>query len=284
MKRETENEYRRRILRVLVHLQRHLDEATSLDELAAVACFSPYHFHRIFRGMVGESVMEHVRRLRLERAAWRLKFTSQSVTEIAFSAGYEAHEAFTRAFGEMFGVPPSRFREEHRRLSYPEAPSKVHYDEGARVGGFEARPGEASGVRIERVEPRRVIFMRHVGPYDEVGQTWRKLMAWAGACGLGGGMTLGIVHDDPDVTPPERIRYDACLTVRREVLAEGEVGVQEVAGGDYAVATHRGPYRQLSETYARLCGEWLPSSGREPAGAPAWEHYRNAPQFTAPAV
>ena len=65
----TEASYRERILRVRLHIEAHLDESISLEELAAVACFSPYHFHRIFRALVGESVMEHVRRLRLERAA-----------------------------------------------------------------------------------------------------------------------------------------------------------------------------------------------------------------------
>ena len=108
MKATTLQHYRERILKVLVHVQQNLDEATSLERLAEVAGFSPFHFHRIFRGMVGETVAEHVRRLRLERAAMRLKHTDQPVTRIAFDAGYEAHEAFTRAFGAMFGVAPSR--------------------------------------------------------------------------------------------------------------------------------------------------------------------------------
>src|SRR5205085_6955962 len=113
MHSQTERTYHERVLRVLVYIQNHLDDALALDDLAAVAHFSPYHFHRIFRGMVGESVMEHVRRLRLERAAHRLKFTDQPVTRIAFDAGYEAHEAFTRAFGAMFGTAPSQFRAAH---------------------------------------------------------------------------------------------------------------------------------------------------------------------------
>src|SRR5215469_15718852 len=83
MRKHTEQSYKERILRVLVYIQNHLDEAVSLEELAAIAHFSPYHFHRIFRGMVGESVMEHICRLRLERAAYRLKFGEQPVTRIA---------------------------------------------------------------------------------------------------------------------------------------------------------------------------------------------------------
>src|SRR5438552_3450011 len=115
MKSRTEETYKERVLRVLLYIQQHLDETIELDELARVAHFSPYHFHRLFRGMVGESVMEHVRRLRLERAAHRLKFTDQPVTRIAFEAGYETHEAFSRAFRATFEQSPSQFRESHRQ-------------------------------------------------------------------------------------------------------------------------------------------------------------------------
>jgi AraC family transcriptional regulator len=106
MKEETLRFYRERILQVLLHIQRHLDEELPLLELADVACLSPYHFHRVFRGMVGESVAEHVRRLRLERAALQLKHTRYSVARVAFDAGYESHEAFTRAFKGAFGESP----------------------------------------------------------------------------------------------------------------------------------------------------------------------------------
>jgi AraC family transcriptional regulator len=83
MRKATLQDYKRRILRVLVHIQGHLDDALELEQLAAQACFSPCHFHRVFTGMVGESIKGHVRRLRLERAANRLKLSRAPVTEIA---------------------------------------------------------------------------------------------------------------------------------------------------------------------------------------------------------
>src|SRR5262245_60251655 len=125
MRADTEHAYKERILRVLVHIQEHLDEALPLEALARVACFSPHHFHRIFGAMVGESVKEHVRRLRLERAAYRLQFSDQPVTGIALDAGYETHESFIRAFRAMFGTSPSGFRK--RQRDQPPAPSGVHY-------------------------------------------------------------------------------------------------------------------------------------------------------------
>src|SRR5215470_14455260 len=122
MRDTTIQDYQSRILKVLVHIQKSLDSPVSLEELAAIAHFSPCHFHRIFRGMVGESVKEHVRRLRLERAAHGLKLGDEPVTRIAFEAGYETHESFTRAFGAMFGESPSRFRRT-RRPPWAKAPS-----------------------------------------------------------------------------------------------------------------------------------------------------------------
>ena len=107
MKDITRKVYQQRILRVLTYIQRHLDEPLELNELAAVAYFSPFHFHRVFRGLVGESLMEHIRRLRLERAVHRLRTTGRSILDIALEAGYETHESFTRAFRSQFGLTPS---------------------------------------------------------------------------------------------------------------------------------------------------------------------------------
>jgi AraC family transcriptional regulator len=107
-------------------------------------------------------------------------------------------------------------------------------------------------------------------------------MAWAGQRGLlgPGAMMIGIVHDDPDVTPGGKIRYDAAVTVSRPVEAQGEFGVMELKGGRYAIATHRGPYDELGKVYQRLYGSWLPKSGYTPADAPGFEHYVNSPYDT----
>jgi AraC family transcriptional regulator len=278
MREGTSESYQERILRAQVHLQQHLDEPLSLEELARVACFSPYHFHRIFRGMVGESVKEHIRRLRLERAALRLKTTSESVTQLAFDAGYESHEAFTRAFGEMFGVSPSQFRE----LSSARAEDRTKAAARMKMtGAAVATPLE---VRIESLGPLRLAFVRHVGPYDQVSAAWARLIAWATVNRLFGPTTraIGVVHDDPEITPPERLRYDAAIPAPDSALAEGEIGIQEIPQTDYATTLHRGPYSELGRTYARLCGEWLPASGCEPISQPALEIYHNAPQWTRP--
>jgi AraC family transcriptional regulator len=264
--------YLQRILQVQLFIQEHLDEELSLDRLARVAHFSPYHFHRIFRGIVGEGVKEYVRRLRLDSAAVALKNTDRSIIDIALGAGYNAHESFSRAFRQMFGVSPSQFRAGQHPLTFPKELPIVSTETTARE------------VRIETVPRRRVAFIRHVGPYGQAGDVFQRVCAWAVARGLFNRETLvlGICHDDPEVTPPEKIRFDCCVTVNNEFKGEGEVGVQTLEGGDCAVLTHYGPYSQLGEAYRWLYGVWLPGSGREPRNAPAFEIYFGDPRQTPP--
>ena len=245
MRATTEQDYRERIVRSLLYVQDHLDDELRLDDLASVAAFSAFHFHRIVRGMVGESVAEHVRRLRLERAARNLKQGSEPVIRIALDAGFEAHESFTRAFTAMFGASPSAYRAAHKPA--PDSPSSTHL---GNVSNYrKPNAGEALTVEMKQLGPVKVVFLRHPGPYSEVGSTWGRLLAWAGRKGLlGPGIRmLGIVYDDPDITPAEKVRYD-----------------------------------NLGQTYQRFFGGWLPKSGHEPRDVPAFEEYLNSPTNTSP--
>lgn len=280
LKESTVAGYHERVLRTLLYIQEHLDEPLELETLARIACFSPYHFHRIFRALTGEAVQENVRRLRLERAAQSLKFHNRSITDLALDAGYDSHEAFTRAFHAMFGLPPSEFRAAHET---PASPSGVHFDDTAKYHPPDY--GAPPAVEIKTLPPQRVVFLRHRGPYDQLGATWSRLAAWAGQRRLFGPATrfIGISWDDPQITPSEKLRYDAAMTVSRPIDPEGEFGVTEIAGGDYAVIVHKGPYERLGQTYQALLGGWLPRSGRELRDAPCFEVYLNSPQTTRPA-
>jgi len=134
----TLRDYKQRLLKVLIHIQQNLDEPLPLERLASIACLSPHHFHRVFTGMLGESLHSHIRRLRLERAAGQLKRDRYPVTEIALRAGYETHEAFTRVFRQAFGVSPSQFRRNHSIEPIIRARSRVHYSEA--VGSVISNP------------------------------------------------------------------------------------------------------------------------------------------------
>jgi AraC family transcriptional regulator len=235
-------------------LEREIEGDCGLDQLARHIGLSPFHFHRVFRAVIGEAPATYRRRLRLERAAMRLKYTGLPVIEIAFLAGYQSHEAFSRAFKSRFGRSPRAFR--------------------ARA----AAPLDGVGIdpAIERIEPRRVAVVRHVGPYDRIDLPLRRTVDWAGRRGLLDGATfLGIYWDDQEITPPERTRCEVGLYVGDRVADDGDrdVIVRDLPAGDYATFVHRGTPEERKRGYDLLLARWLPQRGRRPANAPAIEVY-----------
>lgn len=231
-------------------------------ELAALSGFSLAHFHRVFRGMTGETVMGYARRLRLERAAMRLRFADVPITEVALAVGYASHEAFTRAFRSHFAMSPRQYRDQWPTVRASRTPV------------------------VLRDEPDRTcVALRHRGAYERCDDAWVALMAWARGHGvyqrsIG---SFGLVHDDVDITPTDKLRYDACLTLPESDLPESlppEARIQRVPGGRYAVAVHHGRYETLGETYVELLGRWMPQRGVELSDSFVLEVYLNLPDET----
>ncbi len=93
------------------YIRNNLGEPLNREVLAAVAGFSVPHFHRIFTAQRGENIAAYVRRVRLERAGFKLRMGAVDITEVALAAGYDSHAAFSKAFKQQFGYSPSEFRE-----------------------------------------------------------------------------------------------------------------------------------------------------------------------------
>ncbi|MFG0257468.1 MAG: GyrI-like domain-containing protein [Phycisphaerales bacterium JB043] len=234
----TEDEWCERIGLALRLLEERLGEDVSLEELAQAASYSMFHFHRLFRGLMGESVREYSRRLLLERAAHHLTHGDNDILHIALDAGYDSHEAFTRAFKERFGVTPSLFREERR---------EVH---SQRARSTNETPID---IRIEKRSAARIACVRHVGPYDQVGSAWAKLMKWGWTkMVFGKPDTFGLCFDDPDITPGERVRYEACMVVDAKAKPKGDIEIREIPASSYAVTVHEGSFQTIGLTYSRL--------------------------------
>jgi AraC family transcriptional regulator len=269
----TRLDYQRRLDLVRAHLDAHLAEPVDLAALARVASLSPCHFHRVFRSLTGEGVGEHVRRLRLERAALLLRHSDRTITDVALAVGYESPAAFTRAFQREFGAAPAEWRA----------------SPGARATLAPHSPVALAPIAPERIVQRSAVtvsFVRRHGPYTEAAPAaWAALMgtlAWRVWLRFPAEM-IGICHDDPDITAPEAVRYDACIRFRWPLAPRGEVGQRVLPGGRHAVFLHRGPHRDLPDTYARIYGAWLPDSDERLGENPAFEVYLDHPARTPPA-
>ena len=281
----TWNDYKERILRVLTHIQEHLDEALDLEELARLACFSSFHFHRIFAAMTGETIADHVRRLRLERAAMELRSGAKQVIQVALDAGYEAHEAFTRAFKAAYGVSPTAFRRATGPIAILAAPSGVHFRPGVPLTTFNTNHITTKVMKVitKKIKPMRVAYLRHVGPYESTAQTWIDLTTRLTAEKQlrKHSLFIGMGHDNPSVTPASELRYDACITVDKEYEPKKPVQLQTIAGGDHAVVKNC-PVAKIKDAFQFLYGKWLARSSRELRPAPAFIVFVGARDKVAP--
>lgn len=260
------------LLEVMVFVQTHLEEALPLERLAALTGWSPHHFHRRFTAAVGETPKRYTQRLRLEGAAYQLRVRDATILDIAQSVGFERHETFSRAFRTHFGVSPRAFRASRLGAG----------GEGFSGGPFGERYAGAyqlSRPTLQTLQPLEVAFVRQTGPYAEAdGSAFTRLLAWAGAAGVHrpGARILGLVHDDPTVTPPAHQRFDACLELFDACAPAGEVGVQRIEGRRYATASYIGPFgAPFEEAYDRCFRAALALPGVTLAVLPALEVYRS---------
>lgn len=275
MRRSTQDEYARRVLLAQQAIESTLDEPVVPRALAKQIGMAPHHFHRVFRGQTGESVMQYARRLKLERAARRLKDApAAELITLALEAGYGSHEAFTRAFSAAFGRTPSAFRDAPYAAYTPsDCPEPMPLD---------------VDVEVRREPERKLVAMRHKGPYADVPATWERLHAWwaTRASALSDDAVprmYGLVPDDPMVTDEAQLRYDACIEVRADTAddaIDAPAVLTSIPAGLYAVARQQGSYAKLHELYLAVIGVWFPQSGHVLDPAPTVEWYVNSPHDT----
>lgn len=136
-------------------------------------------------------------------------------------------------------------------------------------------------VEVREAPEMTVAYVRHVGPFQGMAQAFEKLMRWAGPRGLlrfPETKTLGIYHDDPDITANDKLRSDACITIPPGTNVGGEIGAMTVPGGLFAVARAVVSPDEFGEAWNALMQDWLPGSGYEPDDRMCYELYLNDPK------
>ncbi len=255
--------YHLRMQRVLDHIDQHLDDDLDLEATSGVAAFSKYHFHRQFTATLGLSVHRYVQLARMKRASWRLAYTdADSITEIAMDAGYDAPEAFTRAFRQRFGQSPSEFRKSPDWKPWLAAFGPL---DDARSKLMQ-KTYTANDMTIRDVLPMPVAIMEHRGDPAIIGATIQRFIAWRKATGLTRKVTptFNIFHSDPRTTPPADYRIDLCVGTDRPIEASDErIEAGVIPGGRCAVLRVVGNTDNLEPAALYLYREWLPASGEE---------------------
>jgi AraC family transcriptional regulator len=258
--------YAERIDRIVRFLNEQVESTPSLQDLADVAEISPFHFHRVYRAVTGETPSGTLRRLRMARAVAMLRDTSKPVTEIAFDIGYESSQAFSKALRQMTGSSASELRKDRGRLDTL----------AQQLAGAAQRPEFSQlEVRLVSVDPFRVIAARHVGRPEGLFAAFGALFEWGEKSGYLQDYRgiYGIPVDDPRDESEDRARFDCCFDFGPNALPENPYTQTMLGGGLYAVTRHTGPYEGLDEKYDGLYGSWLPSSKHGLRDSCAYNHY-----------
>lgn len=249
--------YEDRINKVVDFIGKHLDEELNLEQLSAVACFSKYHFHRLFTAYTGLSLQQMIRWLRLKRAAHQLVMDKEkSIITIALDAGFESHESFSRAFKQVCGLSPSEFRDQLNWGPWEKSPYSLRKHED-----------KSMNVTIKNLPARRLAVIEHRGDHRKISETVNKLIAWAKAQPMDlrpkPGEAFAFVYDDPKTTPPGDFRQDFGITIPEDLKLSGEIIEKRLPAGRYAVAVHKGSRNTIGEKVYGLYQDWLPSSHEE---------------------
>jgi AraC family transcriptional regulator len=281
----SQKEYIRRINNVVDFIELNLHNELDLATIAGVANFSPYHFHRIFTLMTGEPIYKYIKRTRLEKAAWYLRYEEETpINDIAIKCGFASLAVFSRAFKNQFGQNASQYRDGYQKLR-----------KNGKTDSKNGKPGQTSmsyfsgteqlkkwrltmnNIEVKEMPALNLVYCRHTGQFDQIGKAYEKLMRWAGPKGLLSTpdlKTVTVYHDDPGITEIEKVRQSACITVNGDVKTEGEFGKMTVSAGRHVVGRFEISATEFENAWNSVC-LWMTENGYQPGEGHPYELYHN---------
>ncbi len=288
----TRKEYISRINDVQDYIETNINNNLTLEELSSVSGFSKFHFHRIFKSIVNETLYNYINRIRLEKAvSFLLHNEDMSITEAAYKFGFSDSAVFARSFKKYFGMSASEYRfnysnnckEESKERKDPSLLPRYNESVSNIIWKGDNMPVKGK-IDVQVIDDMHVIYLRHTGSYKDLGLVFEKfihkLINWAAARDLMKNTELkllAIYHDNPEITEDEKQRTSVCMVVPEDVEGDGEVGKMVIPSGKYAIGHFEIDASEYGDAWNYLYGQWLSNSGFEPTDGFAFEMYRNDP-------
>jgi AraC family transcriptional regulator len=276
--------YVERVNLAIDYVVSHLGEPLRLKSVARAAMFSPFHFHRVFQALMGVTLADFVKRLRLEKALVMMsqpRARRRSLTQIAMACGFSSSSDFSRSFKQRFDTAPSSFDIEAWRNAH-RAEFEGMLNGAAATFRLKGLPPsdnpDGFKVTIRDLPARTVAYIRVSNPYQggAVVEAVRRLMAWADRNSLGQGQWLGYQWENPELVPLEHCRYHAAVEAER-FTPSGEVGRFRFPAMTVAQVELRGSIDLELRALRWLFGVWLPVSGYVPDDHPCFEAWIGRP-------
>ncbi|MFC5703354.1 effector binding domain-containing protein [Cohnella faecalis] len=265
------NDYTR-VQNAIEFIENRLHEDVDMKEIAAQACFSAFHFQRLFHLITGFTVHEYIRKRRLSEAAKVVKETNGSLLDIALSCRYGSHEAFTRSFAGFFGVTPAEYRKNDYRLNMQ---NKVDFRD------YSGRANEETKLRkpdLVRLEPMKIVGHEYKTSLNN-GSYFADIPGFYDHFGVNGYYERITDRAKPDFPYGIGAYYedngDFSFIIGEEVHSFGnrETGFVhfEIPGGTYAEFKANGAPEFNQSLWRYIYGTWLPNSNYERREGPDFE-------------
>ncbi len=271
------NHYQQSIDKVLSHIDAYLNEPPELDKLAKIANLSKFHFHRIMKAYLNETLGSYINRIRLETAVKLLRYSAQPINEIAYRVGYHTPSAFTKGFKKMFGVSPTYIRK-HKNLIIEQKSKNVRSDFMPTADRFQLVES------VKNIKDIQVIFQQSKGKIGDITTkaNWDTLFGAAQKHQMINWESkfYGINWDDPEITPNQKVRYDACISIPNNTTIKREFSSKTISGGKYLCFLYKGDYQHLSLVYNHIFRDWIIKMDYNLREAPIFEQYINNKEIT----
>ncbi|MGF1698501.1 AraC family transcriptional regulator [Vibrio lamellibrachiae] len=244
-------DYHQRLTPVIRHLEKHYNSALNLEEVAKLACLSPYHFHRIFKAVTSETLNDYLRRLRLENAANDLFYRKPAITNVALEYGFSSSQSLAKAFKQYFNLTPTQIRQCESIDTFSSLLKSSKIGHSLRKIGHASSSEDSytapeltkrsnnmttETMEIQHFDAANLAYVRVNGPYGEnYDPAIGKLYGWAGPNGFAQNGSIFIYHDNPEITPDEKCRTDICLFVDEDTVPTNGIEAKPFSGGKYGV-------------------------------------------------
>lgn len=284
---ESRKEYMRRIYKVQDYIETNLYSSPSLEELAFVAGFSKFHFHRIFKSLVKESLSQYVNRLKLERAAYMLIHRHEmTVTEIAYYLGFVDSAVFSRAFKNHFKISPTYYKKHYSKNCKEPYKISKYNDYVAKIEDESKGLPIKVKVEILTISEVKVAYVRYIGTYKNLAAQYSKLLQKLikyldeqRFSQVKNSKLLTIYHDNPQFTEKHQLRTSICITINHNAVVNeaNDLGCMLIPSGKYVVGHFNIFQSQYSDAWDFMYEKWLTNSGYKPCDSFPFEVYLNDP-------
>lgn len=281
--KELQTDYKSRITRVFDYIDENLEANLSLSKISAIAYFSPFHFHRVFKFVTGETLNEYITRRRIEKSALGLLHKSITTTEIAHQLGFSDNSSFSRTFKKYYGVSPTEFKKQNpnrhskiRQLQSKNGQEYPDYDQYiCIIDNLKNWIKMNAKINIKKISKMDLAYVLSIGPQN-LGKAYTQLIRWATPQGLMNDQTklVTIYHDSFKVTEATKVRMSASILLDKPTKTEGEIGLTSIEAGTFIVGSFEIGLNEFERSWTGLF-LWMNENGFKKADRNPFEIYHN---------